>query len=184
MATQRKLMTADEFFCLPDDGMRHELVRGEVTTSPPPGPGHGNVGFEIGFVLGGFIRQHRLGHCYAAETGFWIESDPDTVRAPDFAFVSFERLPGRSPERWPEGLVPDLVVEVVSPAQSIREVRDKMENWIRTGVRLGIAAHPRDQTIDVYQPAVGVKKLGPDDLLDGAQVLPGFSWRVLDLFPH
>jgi len=184
MATQRKLMTADEFFYLPDDGMRHELVRGEVTTSPPAGPWHGEPAFEVALVLGTFIRQHRLGHAYAAETGFWIESGPDTVRAPDFAFVSFERLPGRSPERWPEGLVPDLVVEVVSPSQSAREVREKMENWIRTGVRLGIVAHPRNQTIDVYQPAVDVERLGPDDSLDGADVLPGFSCRVRDLFPQ
>lgn len=184
MATQRKLMTADEFFCLPDDGMRHELVRGEVTTSPPAGPSHGDTAIEITFVFGDFIRFHRLGHMYAAETGFWIESDPDTVRAPDFAFVSFERLPGRSPERWPEGLVPDLVVEVVSPSQSAREAREKMENWIRTGARLGIVAHPRNQTIDVYRPSAEVQHLSADEMVDGGDVLPGFSCRVGDLFPQ
>src|SRR6266516_4843290 len=146
MATQRKLMTAEEFACLPDDGMRHELVRGEVTTSPPARPPHGYIAMEIAFTLDTFIRQHRLGRSFAAETGFWIESDPDTVRAPDFAFLSFERLPGPSPEHWPEGLVPDLVVEVVSPSDSARAVREKMEQWVRSGVRLGIVAHPRTQS--------------------------------------
>ena len=175
MATQRKLMTADEFSCLPDDGMRHELVRGEVTTSPPPGPGHGEPVLEIAFVLGGFIREHRLGHMYASETGFWIESDPDTVRAPDFAFVSFDRLPGRSPDRYAEGLIPDLVVEVVSPSQSAREVREKMENWIRTGVRLGILARPRNRSIDVYTPSSETRTLTADDVLEGGDVLPGFT---------
>ncbi len=184
MATQRKLMTAEEFSCLPDDGMQHELVRGEVTTLPPANPWHGDAASEIGFVLQAFIRQHKLGHTYAAETGFWIESDPDTVRAPDFAFLSFERLPGRSPERWPEGLVPDLVVEVMSPSESAREVREKMEQWIRAGVRLGIAAHPRTRSLDFYRPAAEVQRLGPEALLDGGDVLPGFSCRVADLLPE
>jgi len=184
MATTGKLLTAEEFSWLPDDGTRQELVRGEVITSPPARPWHGYVASEIAFVLGAFIRRHRLGYTYAAETGFWIESDPDTVRAPDFAFISTDRLPGRSPETWQEGLVPDLVVEVVSPSDSARGVREKMEQWIGAGVRLGIVAYPRTRSVAVYRPSGEVENLGSGETLDGGDVLPGFNCRVGDFFPE
>ncbi len=185
MATRSKLLSAEEFFWLPDDGTCQELVRGEVRTSPPPGQGHGEIAYRITLVFGSFIERHELGRGYGAETGFWIESNPDTIRAPDFAFVSTERLPpGPSSPRWAEGLVPDLVVEVASPSNSSRDIQTKMEQWLQAGVRLGLVAYPDRRSIALHRPSLPVQMLGPADVLSGGDVLSGFSCPVRDLFPR
>ena len=91
MAPTRTLMTADELLRLPDDGQRHELVAGELRTMSPSGGGHGRLAGRFTISLGQHVRAHHLGEVLAAETGFLLATDPDTVRAPDVAFVSSER---------------------------------------------------------------------------------------------
>src|SRR4051794_34668142 len=112
MVGKKALLTADDLLRLPDDGMRHELIRGELRTMPPAGGEHGIIALEIGSLLREFVRRHHLGFVFAAETGFKIASNPDTVRAPDVAFVSLDRL--KEPARGYLALAPDLAVEVVS----------------------------------------------------------------------
>ena len=92
MSTQTRLMTADEFLDMPDDGLLHELVRGEVVTMSLPGGEHGEIAGEFFRLIANHVRSAKLGKTYAAETGFIIERDPDTVRGPDVAFVRAERL--------------------------------------------------------------------------------------------
>src|SRR4051794_35283312 len=93
MSTQTRLLTADEFFDWPDEpGMRQELIRGEVITMSLAGGEHGAIAVEIGRLVANHVKAFKLGSAYAAETGFIIERDPDTVRAPDVAFVRTERL--------------------------------------------------------------------------------------------
>ena len=100
MATSAKLMTADELLEMPDDGSRYELIEGELVELVPPGASHGFVASNAGATLREFVRPRRLGAVFAAETGFVISTDPDTVRAPDAAFVASDRLPeGRLPSR-------------------------------------------------------------------------------------
>lgn len=182
MAVERKLMTAEEFFRLPSDDTFQELVRGEVHTSPPPGGPHGVASNEIGSLIGSHVRAHRSGWVFN-QSGFRVEHDPDTVRAPDIAFVAAARLPaGHLPEGYAD-LVPDLVVEVVSPSDTAAEVQERMQDWLRWGARLAWLAYPRTQSVAIYEPGEAIRLLGPDDTIDGGAVLPGFTCLVRDFFP-
>jgi Uma2 family endonuclease len=115
LRTRKTMFTADELLHLSATGRRYELVKGELFEMPPAGARHGDVAMQIGALLNAHIRTHQLGKVFAAETGFILRRDPDTVRAPDASFVSQERLPtGELPTGFME-LPPDLAVEVVSP---------------------------------------------------------------------
>src|SRR2546423_8113661 len=93
MAIQKVLLTADDLWQLPDDGQRHELVRGELRTMAPPGEEHGWLMAKLIVPLSVYVDAQGLGRVYG-ELGFRLESEPDTVRAPDVAFISQARLPG------------------------------------------------------------------------------------------
>src|SRR5919206_2667519 len=115
MATQRRLMTAEELWRMPDDGQRHELIAGELTTMPPSGFEHGRLTARLTASLSRHVRTHGLGEVLAAETGFLLARDPDLVRAPDVAFVSRERVAAAGEVAGYCPGAPDLAVEVVSP---------------------------------------------------------------------
>ena len=104
-----ELMTAEELAELPDDGLRHELIEGELRTRVPAGKRHGRIAFRIGQLVGTCVERGGLGDCYAAETGFVIRRDPDTVRTPDLAFVRAGRDPEPNDPAF-SNIVPDLVV--------------------------------------------------------------------------
>ena len=136
MSAQKTLLTAEELLRLPGTGYRYELVKGELIKMPPAGAEHGGVSIKIASRLNVYVEAHKLGAVFAAETGFWLRRDPDTVRAPDAAFLTQERLSeGRLPKGYFEG-APDLVVEVVSPNDTASEVQAKVEDWLRAGARL------------------------------------------------
>lgn len=182
MAITPKLMTADELFDLPDDGMRHELVRGELRTMPPGGGEHGDESSVFDGSLGMYVRAQKLGRVYTNETGFILMTDPDTVRAPDVAFLRRERLPeGRSPRGYIRG-APDLAVEVISPNDRYTDVAEKIAEWLEHGVRMVVVVDPRRKTVDVHRPGQATRTLGLDDVLDGDDVVPGWSLAVRDLF--
>ncbi len=184
MATTRKLMTADELLRMPDDHMRHELVRGELRTMPPAGWEHGAVAFEFARILGNHIVANKLGRAFAAETGFKIFQNPDTVRAPDAAFVSNDRIPRGEPPRGYAAIVPDLVVEVLSPGDSRREVQEKTDDWLEAGVRVVWIADPRRRTVTEHRGGRQTRILTSNDELEADDILPGFRCRVGDLFPE
>ena len=115
MTTAKQLLTADDLLALPDDGMRRELIRGKLIEIPPAGDDHGFVGNEASCRMSSFIHQHGLGRGRMAETGFWIEAAPNTVLAPDFAYISYDRMSSRPQARGHAQVIPDLVMEVVSP---------------------------------------------------------------------
>lgn len=182
MATQSKLMTAEELLEMPDDGMAHELVRGELRTMPPPGLRHEAIALRVGVRFAPFIEAHELGIAVGGP-GFRIEHDPDTVRAPDFAFIAAGRLPpGEVPAGYPN-LAPDLLVEVVSPSDSAADVHEKILQWLAAGTRMALVLYPKSRSMALYRSATDIQLLGPDDIFDGADVLPDFSCRVRDLFP-
>lgn len=182
MAVQRKGITAEKFARLPNDDTFQELIRGEVHTSPPPMPLHGGAQAWAATRLTTFVQAHGLGAVFV-ETGFCVGRNPDTVLAPDVAFVRADRLPEIAAARGYPDLVPDLVIEVISPSETRREVDERMREWLRLGARLGWAADPRDRSVAVYPQGAEPRLLEAADTLDGADVLPGFRCSVGDLFP-
>ena len=182
MATSAKLMTADELLEVRDDGSRYELIEGELVELVPPGAAHGFVASNAGATLREFVRPRRLGAMFAAETGFVISTDPDTVRAPDAAFVASDRLPeGGLPLTYLR-MAPDLVVEVVSPSDTASDVHCKVCAWLNAGCRLVWVIYPETRSVTVYRSIEDVRILASDDALDGTPVLDGFSIRVSELF--
>ncbi|MCH7621312.1 MAG: Uma2 family endonuclease [Chloroflexi bacterium] len=182
MRTKKTTLTAEELLRLSTTGSRYELVKGELFEMPPAGGRHGGVAMQIGALLNAYVRAHSLGQVFAAETGFILRRDPDTVRAPDAAFVAKDRLPaGELPPGYLE-MVPDLAVEVVSPGDSAREVREKVADWMRAGVRLLWAIDPATRSVTVYRSTDDFSVLSEDASLDGGQVIPGFSTNIKDLF--
>jgi Uma2 family endonuclease len=177
-----KLMTAEELAELPDDGYLYELVRGEVERLPPPGAEHGEIGGDLFWRLGHHVSTNRLGRVYLAETGFRLTSDPDTVRAPDVAFVKTDRLPPKAERKGYLSIPPDLVVEVVSPSDRATKIAEKVAEYLACGVKAVWIVEPRLQTVTIYEPDRHPRVLVVGDTLDGGDVVPGFQMAVADLF--
>ena len=175
-------MTAEELFGLPGDGPRHELVEGELLAVTPAGFERGDLAGEVFFHVKAFVRERRLGVVLAAETGFVLRRDPDTVRAPDVAFVRADRVPvGEQRRRFAE-LAPDLVAEVVSPNDRVGEVNGKVSQWLDAGVRLVWVVDPENRVVVVHEPGGVAHLLRDDGVLDGGDVLPGFQLPLAELF--
>ena len=176
------LVTADELAELPGDGCRYELVDGNLRVMSPAGFEHGRVALRIGARLDEYVRVRRLGHVVAAETGFRLSRDPDTVRAPDAAFVAADRLPPRDEQQRFLELAPDLAVEVVSPTDRAAEVTEKALAWLAVGVSLVWVVYPAQRLVAVYLPDGSVRHRREGDEVDGGAVLPGFRLPVADIF--
>ncbi len=172
-----RLVTAEELLQMPHDGLRRELVRGELRTMTPAGRRHGKVAMRIGSRLEQFVEQHGLGEVYAAETGFKLESEPDTVRAPDVSYLRQERVDETGGELigYSPG-APDLAVEVLSPSDRFIEVEEKVFDWLDAGTKMVVVVNPDKRTATVYRSRAEITLLTADDELDGADVVP--SWRL------
>ena len=182
MTVSTKLMTADELLRLPDDGKRYELIEGVLNEMSPAGTTHGLTAMRAGAILFTFVHQRDLGEVFAAETGFVLSTDPDTVRPPDAAFVAAERLPTGDLPAGYMCLAPDLVVEVVSPSDTASELQSKVCTWLDTGCRLVWVVYPATRSVTVYRSREDVRVLGEGDALDGSPVFEGFSAEVRELF--
>ena len=188
MTTVRKLMTADDLLALPDNGNRHELVRGELIEMPSPGVMHGIVLNNFGWLIGGFVRRNSLDFVSTSEVGIYIEQDPDTVRAADYALISRRRIAAPIPPRgYVFGLVPDLVVlvvEVVSPDYRATAVESKTRMWLDAGVRLVLTAYIGEQIVVASRDDGTIQQFGVNDTLVGEPILPGFTCPVADIFAY
>ncbi|MFP4440531.1 MAG: Uma2 family endonuclease [Chloroflexaceae bacterium] len=174
--------TADELLQMPDDGFRYELVRGELRRMSPSGFQHGRLTMNIATPLDQYVRTQGLGVVCAAETGFLLATDPDTVRAADVAFIQQARI---DPQAEPEGYwhgAPDLAVEVVSPHDLYTEVDAKVTDWLDAGTRMVIVINPRKHTVTVYRSLTHIMVLREPDILDGDDVVPGWSLPIAALF--
>ena len=175
-------ITAEQLYEMPDDGIRHELLRGCLVAEPAPGRVHGRTIANIASILKTFVKSTRSGVVYAADTGFVLARDPDTVRGPDVAFVTNERerQAGSGPPYFPGA--PDLAIEVLSPSDRVREVLGKVSDYLAAGSRLVWVVDPVREEIQVFRSPFTPRVLAADDSLDGEDVLPGFSVRVSELF--
>jgi len=182
--TQTQPITANELLQMPDDGFRYELVRGTLRRMAPAGHQHGRIAINLTTPLDQHVRANDLGAVFAAETGFQLEADPDTVRAPDVAFVRKERLDEASENEgfWPGA--PDLAVEVISPSDTYTEVEEKVRDWLRFGTRLVLVVNPRTRTVTVHRAPDQHVVLTEGDTLDGGDVVPGWTMAVRAIFAH
>lgn len=184
MTTKTKQVTAEELLLMPQDGSRYELVKGELRKMSPAGNEHGYLAGEIFGELRSYVKANDLGRTYAAETGFTISSNPDTVRAPDAAFVKRERVEkvGRVAGYWPGA--PDLAVEVVSPNDTYAQVTEKALAWLEAGTLMVLVLDPGEAryTVTVYRSATDIRVLSEGDAIDGADVVPGWKLSVAELF--
>ena len=182
MAVVRQQVTADELLLMPDDGFRYELVQGELRQMNPAGIVHGRVTMSFAWRLARHVEENRLGTVYAAETGFRLASDPDTVRAPDVALVSQARVEaiGEVEGFWPEA--PDLAVEVVSPGDSYTDVEEKVFAWLDAGTKMVVVINPRQRSATVYKSSIDIVALAEADVLAGGDIVPGFELAVQEIF--
>ena len=175
------LLTADEFMGLGDEAYG-ELIRGVFCEMPRPGMRHGQLTARLCAQLVNHVEERQLGTA-VGDVGVLLERGPDTVRAPDAAFISHDRLPkGHVPDRY-DDTIPDLVAEVVSPSDRRPDVDAKARMWVSYGVLLVWVVFPKTRTVEVYRTGdEAVEALTEADRLDGGEVLPGFSYPLSQLF--
>jgi Uma2 family endonuclease len=182
MAQDSRAITAEELFRMPDDGYKYELVAGRLRKMTPAGSLHGIVGMRLATAISTHVEQHGLGVVFAADTGFKLVSNPDTVRAPDVAFVARERIPATGiPTTYWHG-APDLAVEVLSPTDVRSEIDEKIEEYLACGVRQVWFVEPLARRVTIHRPAAKPEVLNEGDTLDGAELLPGFRYPLPRLF--
>jgi Uma2 family endonuclease len=178
-----KLLTVEEFARLPqpDDGSKQELVRGEIVMMGPPRFRHGELVGRIYTLLDQFVRPIKLGRAIV-ETGVITSRDPDSVRGPDVAYWSAERLPlQQKPQIYPE-VAADLCVEVLSPGETPAKMREKLKDYFDCGVRLVWIIDPEACTVAVHRGLDAVRILPETELLSGEDVVPGFTCQVEEIF--
>lgn len=180
--TDTKRLTADDLLRLYSEGIRGELIRGELCQTMPTGQEHGEIVMNLGSLLRVFIKSRKLGRLTGSDAGVWLERDPDTVREPDIAYFSAEKIPPGVRITGYSEVVPDLVVEVVSPSDGLREVNDKALMWLSYGVRLVWVVNPDSRVVEVYRAGRAVSTLSESDALDGLDALPGFACAVREVF--
>jgi len=178
MTTTTQLMTAEELIKL-DGPERHELIKGVLLTMSPPGFEHGVTETVLAALLFNHVRANKLGIVCSGDTGFKLESDPDTVLAPDVAFISCERVEVISEGYHPGP--PDLVVEVISPSQRKTQVERKTALWLTLGAKSVWLVRPRPRTVELVA-ASGERKVfhESDELVD--DTVPGFRVKVSEIF--
>ncbi len=173
-------MTAEELLAYNLPNKRTELVRGRLVVREPAGYEHGRVAAEILLRVATHVRKHGLGTVLAAETGFTLQRAPDTVRAPDVAFIRADRAPVRGTRGFPE-LAPDLAVEVRSPDDRRSEVAEKVADWLAAGAAVVWVVDPEARTVVVHLAGETPRTIHEADTLSGGDLLPGFEVLVREL---
>jgi Uma2 family endonuclease len=180
MTTIDQITTADQLLRASDLG-RCELVRGELIMMSPGGYLHAQIAGRIFARLVDFADRHGLGEVTSTEAGFKIAQDPDTVRAPDVAFLCSERVPTAPMPGFYPG-APDLAVEVVSPTDRASEVLAKVQDWLAAGCRAVWVVDPETRTVTVYRTRSDIVVLAAGETLTGGDLLPGFAIPLAEIF--
>jgi Uma2 family endonuclease len=180
-AVPRKIWTDEEFMALPDDGNRYEVVNGELVAVGSAGAKHGYYVSLIHILLGAYVRSQKLGLTFDSDTSFKMKSG--NRRSPDCSFFSKERLRslGGIPKGYIEG-APDLAIEVLSEANTVGEIHDKIVEYFENGSRLVWVIHPEERYVLVYRQPEPAALKRPGDILEGEEVIPGFALDLSEFF--
>jgi Uma2 family endonuclease len=180
MSTSTHLMTAEDLLKL-DGPYCYELVKGELLTMPLPGYKHGAVTMSLAGPLHVHVQANNLGVVVAAETGFILERNPDTVLGPDIAFIRNERISTSLPDGYLE-VAPDLAVETFSPSQSRPMMERKASRWLEYGVVEVWLVDPKTRTVDIRRATGANQLLREGDDLTAGDLVPGFRIAVNEIF--
>lgn len=184
MPTTKTLMTADELLQMPKDGFRYELIEGELKQMSPGGYKHGVTIARFTGRLQVHVEDNNLGEVCGAETGFLKSKNPDTIIAPDVAFISNQRASQITNLDTYSPVAPDLAVEVLSPSDSPKKVQKKVDDWFVFGVIVLILIDPRKRFVRVHRSSTDFFTLYENDILVLDDILPGFSYPISRLFLH
>ena len=184
MATRTSLLTADEYLARTQRTREFsELVRGEVRPMSPAGIRHHVIAGNLFAALLRYVQGHPIGRVLMDNAGFRLpipDAEDDTVRSPDVAFVSFERMPDVPVGFAP--VAPDLAVEVLSPGDTVRDLDERMDDYFAAGTRAVWVIDPDRRTAAQHSTTAPTRRLREGDTLDGADVVPGFTLPVRALF--
>ncbi|MCX6021057.1 MAG: Uma2 family endonuclease [Chloroflexi bacterium] len=182
MTLSERLMTGEEMEKLPRDGRRYELLDGVLHEMAPTNETHDRTRTFVTIVFAEFILPRELGWLMTGDTGYYLRRNPDRLRAPDLSFKSNERLGTGGRSRGYSDVLPDLVVEIVSPGDTAAEVEEKALEWLNGGVRLVLVVYPSTRSVVAYRGPSDLRRYAEGDTLDAEPVLPGFSCPVARLF--
>ncbi len=168
------LLTAEDVERISLPGKQVELVRGQLVVREPPGTWHGVIAANLAYYVSDFVRRQGLGIVAGQDTGFKIASEPDTVRAPDVAFVGHERAE-LIRARGYAATAPDLLAEILSPDDRPAEILAKVADWLAAGTKIVWVVDPERREARVYRQDGSLSVLHEGDSLDGEDVLPGFT---------
>jgi len=180
MVTTR-LYTSKDLYAMGSDAP-FELIEGELVKVSPASFKSNLVFGNVHYELKSFVRPRKLGYVSVAEAGFLVETDPDTVVAPDVAYIARARMPKSIPERGYLPVVPDLIVEVISPTDERRDIQSKRALYDRIGVPLVWWIDPRRETAHVHIPGQPVQMIDRSGHLEGGDILAGFTVALAALF--
>ena len=182
MVTKKDWVTAQQLAIMPDDGYRYELVRGEIRKTAPSFEEHGLVSANVAGDLIPYVRRNGLGRVIIAETGYLLESDPDTVRAPEVSFIRQDRVTPPGERRSFVQGAPDLAIEVLSPGNRPGPMAEKVADYLAAGSRMVVVMDPVLRTATVHRPGQEPQVLNEGDILDGGDVVPGWRMPVGEIF--
>lgn len=172
--------TEEQLMSLPDIGYKWELIDGRLEMSPA-GSFHGYLGLRLGGQLERFVRKHKLGRVFDGQTGFWMKSG--NLRSPDISFIAKDRLKGH--KRPPKGFFhgsPDLVVEILSPSDTLEKTEEKLAEYFENDTVLAWIVDPDKQSVLIYHGRRPDTTLTLDQSLDGEQLIPGFAMPLAEIF--
>jgi Uma2 family endonuclease len=177
-----RVSTAEQLARMPGDGKRYELVQGVLHMMSPAGGRHGRITVRINKLLAIHVDDHDLGETFAAQTGFLLARNPDTVRAPDAAFVCRKKMKSLEDDTGFLPFAPDLAVEVVSPNDTFADVEKKAFAWLDSGTSLVLIVEPESETVHAYRSRSNIAVLNSTGFLDASDAVPGWSVNVSEFF--
>jgi len=159
-----------------------ELVRGEVLSLSPAVPEHSQVTMNAAGMLWQWARKSKLGRVWAGEAGIIVETTPDTIRAADVVYISYQRLPrGKVPDGFCD-IPPELVVEVVGKGQGWSEMVEKAGEYLHMGVDRVWVIDPQSRRLHIFRPDSEPTALSEGQTVGDEGILPGFSCSVSEFF--